>query len=402
MDRIIAVVENEVLFESELRDMIKTISLQLDKRQVALPPQDILVSQVLERLIIKKVQMVTADRIGIKLDDDDLNNSIKGIAQNNNMSISQFRDAIEADGYDFNTFRETIRGDMIISRLHKVQVGDKIIISEREIDNFLATQEAQGSMEDAYYLLHILISVPEAASPKQVQAAQKKLKKVKLLISEGGNFSEIASGYSDGQNALEGGVLGWRTQGELPSLFANHVPKLAVSEVSEVIRSASGFHLVKLTDKNSQETHMVKQTSASHILINTNELVSDEDAKSRLENLRLRVEKGQKFSELARAHSDDMVSALRGGDLGWASAGTMVPEFEQRMNALAKNQMSEVFKSRFGWHLILLHDRREQNMADEYKRTKAREQIHSRRKAEEVDTWLRELRDSSYVEYRDL
>ena len=402
MDRIIAVVENEVLFESELRDMIKTISLQLDKRQVALPPQDILVSQVLERLIIKKVQMVTADRIGIKLDDDDLNNSIKGIAQNNNMSISQFRDAIEADGYDFNTFRETIRGDMIISRLHKVQVGDKIIISEREIDNFLATQEAQGGMEDAYYLLHILISVPEAASPKQVQAAQKKLKKVKLLIAEGGNFSEIASGYSDGQNALEGGVLGWRTQGELPSLFANHVPKLAVSEVSEVIRSASGFHLVKLTDKNSQETHMVKQTSASHILINTNELVSDEDAKSRLENLRLRVEKGQKFSELARAHSDDMVSALRGGDLGWASAGTMVPEFEQRMNALAKNQMSEVFKSRFGWHLILLHDRREQNMADEYNRTKAREQIHSRRKAEEVDTWLRELRDSSYVEYRDL
>ena len=402
MDRIIAVVENEVLFESELRDMIRTISLQLDKRQVALPPKDILVSQVLERLIIKKVQMVTADRIGIKLDDDDLNNSIKGIAQNNNMSISQFRDAIEADGYDFNTFRETIRGDMIISRLHKVQVGDKIIISEREIDNFLATQEAQGGMEDAYYLLHILISVPEAASPKQVQAAQKKLKKVKLLIAEGGNFSEIASGYSDGQNALEGGVLGWRTQGELPSLFANHVPKLAVSEVSEVIRSASGFHLVKLTDKNSQETHMVKQTSASHILINTNELVSDEDAKSRLENLRLRVEKGQKFSELARAHSDDMVSALRGGDLGWASAGTMVPEFEQRMNALAKNQMSEVFKSRFGWHLILLHDRREQNMADEYKRTKAREQIHSRRKAEEVDTWLRELRDSSYVEYRDL
>jgi len=402
MDRIIAVVENEVLFESELRDMIQTISLQLNKRQVALPPQDKLVSQVLERLIIKKVQMVTADRIGIKLDDDDLNNSIKGIAQNNNMSISQFRDAIEADGYDFNTFRETIRGDMIISRLHKVQVGDKIIISEREIDNFLATQEAQGSMEDAYYLLHILISVPEAASPKQVQAAQKKLKKVKLLISEGGDFSEIASGYSDGQNALEGGDLGWRTQGELPSLFANHVPKLAVSEVTGVIRSASGFHLVKLADKNSQETHMVKQTSASHILINTNELVSDEDAKNRLENLRLRIEKGQKFSELARAHSDDMVSALRGGSLGWASPGTMVPEFEQRMNALAKNEMSEVFKSRFGWHLILLHDRREQNMADEYKRNKAREQIHSRRKAEEVDTWLRELRDSSYVEYRDL
>ena len=401
MDRIIAVVEDEVLFESDLQDMIQTISLQLKKRQVALPPRDILVSQVLERLILKKVQMQTAARIGIKLDEDDLNNSIKGLAQNNNMSMSQFRDVIVADGYDYDVFRETIRGDMTISRLHKVQVGDKIIVSTREIDRFLATQESQGGIEDAYYLLHILISVPEAASPKQVQAAQKKLKKVKLLLAEGGDFSEIASGYSDGQNALEGGELGWRTQGELPSLFATQVPKLVVSEVTEVIRSASGFHLVKLADKNSQETHMVKQTSASHILINTNDLISDNDAKNRLDELRLRVENGQKFSELARAHSDDMVSALRGGSLGWSSPGTMVPEFEQRMNALAKNEMSEAFKSRFGWHLILLHDRREQNMADEYKRSKAREQIHSRKMAEEVDTWLRELRDSSYVEYRD-
>jgi peptidyl-prolyl cis-trans isomerase SurA len=177
---------------------------------------------------------------------------------------------------------------------------------------------------------------------------------------------------------------------------------LAVSEVSGVIRSGSGFHLVKLAEKKSQETHMVKQTSASHILINTNDLVSDEDAKNRLEKLRQRVENGEDFAELARAHSDDMVSAVRGGSLGWTTPGMMVPEFEQQMNALANNEMSEVFKSRFGWHLIMLHDRREQNMADEYKRSKAREQIHSRKMAEEVDNWVRQLRDSSYVEYRDL
>ena len=402
MDRIIAVVEDEVLFESELRDMVRTISLQLRQRDVALPPQDVFIPQVLERLIVKKVQMQTAARLGIRLDDDDLNSSIKNIAQKNQMTLSQFRDVLERDGYNYENFRDQIREDMIISRLHKVQVGDKIVVSDREIDTLLATQAAQGAAQDAYHLLHILINVPEAASPEQVQAAQEKLAKVQLLLAQGGDFSEIASGYSDGQNALEGGDLGWRLQGELPSLFAQQVPKLSVSEVSQVIRSGSGFHLVKLADKKSQETHMVKQTSASHILINTNDLVSDDDAKNRLEKLRFRVENGEDFADLARAHSDDMVSAVRGGDLGWSTPGTMVPEFEKQMNALANNAMSEVFKSRFGWHLIILHNRREQNMADENKRSKAREQIHGRKMAEELDTWLRELRDSSYVEYRDL
>jgi len=402
MDRIIAVVEDEVLLESDLRDMARTISLQLRQRQVALPPQDVFLSQVLERLIIKKLQMLTAARTGIRLGDDSLNDSIKNIARNNKMTLSEFRDVLERDGFDYSVFRESIREDMIISRLHKVQIGDKIRVSDREIDAFLATEAAQGGAQDAYRLYHILISVPEAASPGQVQASQARLDKVQLLLAEGGDFSEIASGYSDGQNALEGGDLGWRSQGELPSLFAKQVPNLAVSEVSEVIRSGSGFHLIKLADKKTQETHMVKQTSASHILVNTNDLVSDEDAKNRLEKLRQRVENGEDFAELARAHSDDMVSAVRGGSLGWTTPGTMVPEFEKRMNALAKNEMSEVFKSRFGWHLIMLHDRREQNMADEYKRSQAREQIHSRKMAEEVDNWLRELRDSSYIEYRDL
>ena len=180
------------------------------------------------------------------------------------------------------------------------------------------------------------------------------------------------------------------------------VPSLAVSEVSDVIRGGGGFHLVKLAEKKSQEEHMVKQTSASHILIKTNDIVSDEDAESRLKTLRVRVENGEDFAELARAHSDDMVSALRGGSLGWATPGMMVPEFEKQMNALADNEMSDVFKSRFGWHLILLHERREQNMAEEYKRSKAREQIHSRRMAEELEAWTRQLRDEAYVEYRNL
>jgi peptidyl-prolyl cis-trans isomerase SurA len=401
MDRIIAVVEDEVLFESELRDMVRTISLQLKQREVALPPQDVFESQVLERLIIKKIQMQTAARVGIRLGDDELNSSIKNIAQNNKMTLSEFRNVIERDGHDYDSFRDSIREDIIINRLHKGQVGNKIIVSDREIDTFLATQAAQGGAQDAYHLLHILINVPEAASPEQVQAAQEKLKKVQSLLAEGGEFSEIASGYSDGQNALEGGDFGWRLQGELPSLFAQQVPKLAVSEVSDVIRSGSGFHLVKLAEKKSQETHMVKQTSASHILIKTNDLISDDDAQNRLETLKVRVDNGEDFAELARAHSDDMQSAVSGGDLGWSTSGVMVPEFEKQLNALANNEMSEVFKTRFGWHLIMCHNRREQNMADEYRRSQAREQIHGRKMAEEVDTWLRQLRDSSYVEYRD-
>ncbi len=402
LDRIIAVVDDEVILESELIEAAKTISLQMRKRQVSLPPQDVFLSQVLERLVIKKLQMQFAARRGIRLADEDLNASIQQIAAKNNMSLTQFRAVLERDGFDYNTFRESIREDMIISRLNKVQIGDKIVISDREIDNFLATQEMQGGGEDAYRLQHILINVPESPTPEELQKAQTKLDKVQLMLAQGGDFAEIASGYSDGQNALEGGELGWRTRGELPSLFSKVVPQLAVSEVSDVLRSGSGFHLVKLVEKKSQETHMVKQTHASHILIKTNDIVSDEDAEKRLNSLRERIENGEDFAELARAHSDDMVSAIRGGSLGWATPGTMVPEFEQQMAALADGEMSPVFKSRYGWHLILMHERREQNMAEEYRRSQAREQIHSRKMAEEVENWLRQLRDEAYVEYRNL
>ena len=402
LDRIIAVVNDEVLLESELHDMESTIKQQLRQRQAAMPPEDIFRTQVLERLILQKLQIQTAAKTGIRLSDDAVNTALRQIANTNNLTLSEFRDVLERDGFDYEIFRESIRHDMIISRLHKKQVSDKIIVSKREIDDFLATQQAQGGLQDSYHLLHILISVPQAASPEEVQSARARLDTVQTLLGEGANFAEVASGYSDGQNALEGGDIGWRAQGELPSLFAKVVPTMAVSEISDVIRSGSGFHLIKLVDKKSQEEHMVKQTSASHILIKTNELVSDEDAKGKLAQLRDRVSRGENFSELARAHSDDTVSALRGGSLGWTTTGAMVPEFEQEMNKLDSNQMSEPFKSRFGWHLIMLHDRREQNMADEFKRSKARELIHSRKSAEEIDAWLRALRDEAYVEYRDL
>ena len=401
LDKIVAVVNDEVILESDLQDMEQTIRQQIRQRDAAMPPSDILRKQVLERLIMQRLQIQEADKVGIRVGDDALNAALKQIADKNQLTLRQFRDVLEKDGYDFSQFRETIRDEMIIARLRKSQVEDRVVVSDREVDNFLATQKIQDGGQVEYDLQHILISLPEAASPEEVQAAQEKLEKVQALLKEGGDFSQVAAGYSDGQNALEGGELGWRKQGELPSLFADVVPTLAVGEVSQPLRSGSGFHLVRVKDKKSEDVHLVKQTLASHILIKTNELTTDEEAQQRLEKLRERIVNGEDFAELARANSDDTGSAIDGGSLGWVSPGVMVPEFEEKMNSLAVGEMSDVFKSRFGWHLIKVFARREENMAEEYQRSKAREQIRQRKIDEEMETWLRSMRDEAYVEYRN-
>lgn len=401
LDRIVAVVNDDVLLESELNEMEQTVRQQLQQRNQQIPSSNILRRQVLERLIVQRIQVQRAAEMGVRVDDDALNAAMGQIAQNNNMTLRQFRDAIEADGYSFGSFRESIREEMLISRLRKGQVEDAITVSDREVENFLATQSIQGNQETSFRLQHILIALPDPASPEEVQEAKARLAEIKKLLADGGDFAEVAAGYSDGQNALEGGDLGWRAQGELPSLFAGVAPQLAVGEVSDEIRNASGFHLVKLADKRSEESHMVKQTKASHILIQTNELVTDDDARNRLEQLRERIVNGEDFAELARAHSDDTGSAIEGGSLGWTSPGVMVPEFEEVMERLAEGEVSEVFQSRFGWHMIKLEERREQDMAEEFNRNTAREQIRQRKIEEELESWLRALRDEAYVEYRE-
>jgi len=402
LDRIVAVVNNEVVLESELVDMERTVKQQLRQRNATIPPSDILRKQVLERLIVQRVQIQKASSVGIRVGDDALNAALRQIAANNQLTLRQFRDVLQEDDLDFADFRDSIREEMIISRLRKGMVEDKIIVSDSEIDNYLATQAVQGTTETSFHISHILISLPEAALPEEVQVAQAKLSKVQALLESGASFSEVAAGYSDGQNALEGGDLGWRKQGELPSLFAQDVPSLAVGQVSKPLRSGSGFHLVELTDKKSEETHLVKQTLASHILIKTNELTTDKDAQSRLALLHERVVNGDDFAEIARANSDDTGSAIDGGSLGWVSPGVMVAEFEEKMNELSDDEVSDVFKSRFGWHIIKVFSHREENMAEEFNRNKARAQIHSRKVSEDLESWLRQLRDEAYIEYRNL
>ncbi len=400
LDRIVAVVNDEVLLESELDTLEQTVRQQLHQRNANTPPADMLREQVLERLIMKRLQMQEAAKRGIRVGDDALNAALTQIAANNNLSLSGFRDLLEQDGFDFVDFRESIREEMLISRLRKAVIEDKVSISDREIEGYLTTQSVQGGSDESYHLLHILVSVPDAADPEEVQQAQEKLRKIQQLLDEGEEFSEVAVTYSDGQNALEGGELGWRKKGELPSLFADIVPALKVGEVSSVLRSGSGYHLVTITEKKSEQTHMVKQTLASHILIKTNELTTDEDAEKRLQQLRERLINGEDFAELAKAHSDDTGSAIDGGSLGWASPGVMVPEFEEKMNELAVGEISDVFKSRFGWHIIKVVDRREENMAEEFNRNQARAQIRKRKIEEDLENWLRQLRDEAYVEYR--
>lgn len=401
LDRIVAVVNNEVLLESELYELEKTVRKQLQQRNSAIPPEDILSQQVLERLIMKHLQIQEASKIGVRVGDNALNAALTQIAANNNLSLRGFRDVLEEDGFEFIDFRESIREEMLITRLRKSVVEDKVVVSNREIDGYLTTQTVQsGGGEETYHLLHILVSVPDAAEPEEIQQAQQKLDKIQALLAEEVPFSEVAVGYSDGQNALEGGDLGWRKKGELPSLFSGVVPTLKEGEVSTVLRSGSGFHLVMVSEKKSEETHMVKQVLASHILIKTNELTTDEDAEKRLRSLHERLRNGDDFAELARAHSNDTGSAIDGGSIGWSSAGAMVPEFEEKMNELAIGAISDVFKSRFGWHIIKVYDRREENMAEEFSRAQARIQIRKRKIEEDLESWLRQLRDEAYVEYR--
>lgn len=403
LDQIVAVVDDEIILESELAEMEVNVRQQLRERGSSLPSADMLRRQVLERLVMQKIQLQHAERIGIRVGEEALNAALRQIADNNQMTLREFRDALEAEGFSFAEFRESIREEMLIGRLRKSEVEDRVIVSEREVDNFLATvARQQGNSETSYLVQHILISLPDAAEPEQVQAAQARLDQVLSLLNDGAEFAEVAAGYSDGQTALDGGSLGWRTEAEIPSLFVEYVTNMQVGQISDPVRAGSGFHLIRLADEKSEETFLVRQTRSSHILIQANELLTDEDASARLEQLRERIVNGEDFAELARANSDDTGSAIDGGSLGWASPGVMVPEFEEVMDALAPGELSHVFQSRFGWHLIKVHERREQNMADEFRRNQARETLRQRKIEEEMESWMRALRDEAYVEYRNI
>ncbi len=400
IDRVVAIVNDDVITDSELEQRIDAILLQMRQQKASLPPRSVLKKQVLERIIINRIQLQLAAANGMRVDDETLNQTISRIAEQNGMTISEFRDVIEQDGYSFAQFRENMREEIIITRLRQRQVDSRISVSEKEVENFLINQKTQGNANDEFHLSHILIALPEGASPTQIKAAQEKAQQVLDEIRQGKNFDMEAMMVSDGQQALKGGDLGWRKAGELPTIFADVAQDMKPGEVSDLIRSPSGYHIIKLVEYRDAERHMITQTQARHILIRTDDLTTDEHAKSLLLEIKKRAVNGEDFAVLAKTYSDDTATASNGGDLGWVSKGKMVPEFEKVMLAQAPGSISDPIQTQFGWHIIEVQGRREIDDTEEFNRNKVRELIYQRKIEETNVNWLRRLRDESYVEFR--
>ncbi|MBI3528601.1 MAG: peptidylprolyl isomerase [Betaproteobacteria bacterium] len=400
LDRVVAVVNSEVVTRLDLDEQVKVALQQLKRQGTPLPAPDVLERQLLERLVTAKVLAQSARETGLRVDDTQLQRSIERIAQENKMTPEAFRKMLEADGIDFNRFREELRNEILIARLKEREVDSKILITDAEIDNYLKNQQSQGGKDDEYSLSHILVLVPEQASPEQIKAKRIIAEKALEQIKGGADFRQVSAGVSDAQNALEGGPLGWRPAARLPQIFVESVKTMKVGDVSTVLRSANGFHIIKLLDKRGNESPVIiPQTHARHILIRLNEVVSEAEAKQRLTNLKERIENGANFTELARLQSED-ASASRGGDLGWLSPGDTVAEFERAMNGLEPGQVSDPVQSPFGWHLIQVVERRSEDMSKERQRVLARQSIRTRKADEAYQEWVRQQRDRAYVELR--
>ena len=398
-DRIVAVVGDEVITQYDLRQRYASALKQLQKQNTNLPPQDVLERQLLERMIMDRVQMQFARETGLKVDDAQLDQAMTRIAANNKLTPQQFRLALEKDGVNYATFREEIRGELTMVRLREREVEGKILVSDGEVDLYLANQASTGANEE-YQLAHILLRAPESASPEQLQKLKLRGEQALKRAKEGVSFAELAASYSDAPDALQGGDIGLRPLDRLPQLYAETAARMQPGEVSDLLRSSAGFHIIKLLAKRGGSGPVsVQQTHPRHILIRVNEIVSETEARRKMENLRERLVNGGDFAELARLYSQDG-SAGKGGDLGWVSPGDTVPEFERAMDALKDNELSPVVQTPFGMHLIQVLERRQRDVSEERKRTVARQALRERRLDESYQEWLRQLRDRAYVEIR--
>ena len=404
VDRIVAVVNKDVVTLSELRERVAGAERELRRQNTPLPDRATLEAQVLERLIIHRAQLQSARETGLQVDDLQLDRAIQRIAEDNNLTLSAFRNALERDGIPFEKFREEVREQILLTRLREREVDAKIQVSESEIDLYLEENRNAPAGDAEYNAAHVLVRVPEQATPEVLQTARARAEKVRDEARAGGDFAKLAASYSDGPDALKGGLLGWRPADRMPELFAAALKGLPVGGVTDVVRSPAGFHVLKLIDRRGEgggiAAKPVVQTRARHILVKTNEAVSEADARRRLADLRERmVRGGADFAELARLHSEDGTAA-RGGDLGWIYPGDTVPDFERALAALKPGELSEPVKSPFGWHLIEVLERRTADMSAERQRLAARQALRARKADEAYQEWLRQLRDQTYVELR--
>jgi peptidyl-prolyl cis-trans isomerase SurA len=404
VDRIVAVVNKDVITASELNEAIGSAERHLRRQGTQLPPRDLLERQMLERLVIEKAQLMMARETGIRVDELQLDRAVQRVAEQNRMTLAEFREALERDGVVFAAYREDLREQIILSRLRDREVLDRIQVSDGEIELFLAEVKAPAERVE-FNLAHILVRIPEQASPERIEAARGRADKVVLEARGGGDFARLAASYSDAPDALQGGVLGWRAQDRLPDLFVSALAKMNAGDVSEVLRSPAGFHVVKLLERRgaggaAEAGVPVLQTRLRHILIRTSESVSDVDARRRLLTLRERiVGGGADFAEMARVHSDDGTSA-RGGELDWIYPGDTVPDFERAYADLKLNEVSEPVRTPFGYHLIQVLERRTADLSPDRRRMQARQALRERKSDDAYQEWLRQLRDQTYIELR--
>ncbi len=398
LDRIVAKVDQDVIMLSELDARTAAVRQQLSARNVNLPPEDVLQAQVLEQLILENIQIQLGTRAGIRVDDRAVNEALARIAQRNQMSVTAFRQNLAASGLSFDQVRQDIRRELILNQVRQRQIAQRVQVSEQEIDNFLASPEGQAQQQVEYNLAHILIPTPENASPEAIQSAERRATGLSVQLRQGANFEDLAIANSGGQNALEGGNLGWRKAEQLPTLFAEQAVKMSKGETSEPIRSPAGFHIFKLVDTRGDEKVLQDQALVRHILIRPNEIRSDREAQRQAQEIYRRLENGASFEALAKANSDDTASALNGGNMGWISPDALVPEFRTAMSIVPENVVSEPFRTAYGWHVLEVLGRRQSDISKQVRRNQVRELLGNRKFEEELMVWLREIRDQAYVE----
>lgn len=404
LDVIVAVINDDVIVRSELEAQMQLTLAQSRGRETPLPERAVLEQQVLDRMIGNRLQLQRAKQLGIEADDTRVMQAITSIAERNSMTVEQLREVLASEGISFNQFREDTRLQLVTGQLQAQEVVNRIGVTEQEIDRQIKHEPPPKPQPRlGVHLMHILVVVPEGASTEVVQRAKNQGAQILAKVRGGADFVQAATSTSAGGLTIEGGDLGWLEMRQVPTLAVDASQRLERGEVSDLIRSPSGFHLFKMVDyKGGGEPPrpVIMQTQARHILVKTNELVSDEDARRRLEQLRLRLVGGEDFAALARAHSEDTGSAIRGGDLGWVSSGDTVPQFERAMSELKPGEISTPFKTAFGWHIVQVQDRRDQDGTAQVARKKAEAAVRERKAQEAIDLWLRRLRAESYVEVR--
>jgi peptidyl-prolyl cis-trans isomerase SurA len=401
LDRIAAVVNEGVVLVSQLDTQTDDVIQRLRAQKTELPPRNVLRKQLLERLIVEEIQVQRADRIGIEVSEEMLNGALNDVAQRNRISFPDLPQALSQQGVDYREFRDEVRRQLTLQLLRQRDVIGRINISPRELEQFMARQQNAPDQNAEYNISHILISVPVTASPEQVESREQRAREVYDKAKGGEDFAQLAVAYSESSTNIEGGALGWRRGSQLPSIISERIPQMKVGEVSEPIRTPSGFHLFRVNEiRGGEQQAVVAQVHLRHILLKTNELEDDQTVETKLASIRERILNGEEFTAIAAVTSQDPGSAADGGDLGWAGPGTFVPEFERQVAGLQENEISKPFKSQYGWHIVQMLGRRDHDATEDNRRQRAFAELREAKAEEETELWLRRLRDEAFVEYR--